>query len=106
MNNEIEPILIGNVEDLEVGSVENFEYEEINYAIFHLDSGFFATQGICNCDESALLSESNVEGEELECASCNNTYSIVSGDSTADLDLPGLKIFDIIEEDNQIYLNI
>ena len=106
MNEEIEPLLIGNVDDLEIGSVENFENEEVSYAIFHLESGFFATQGSCNCDENAPLSESNVEGEELECASCNNTYSIVSGDSTGDLDLPGLKVYDISEEDNQIFLNI
>ena len=34
MNEDIEPILIGDVDDLEIGSVENFEHEEINYAIF------------------------------------------------------------------------
>ncbi len=106
MNDEIEPILIGNTDDLEVGSVENFEFEEVNYAIYRLDSGFFATQGSCNCDESALLSEANIEGEELECASCNNTYSIVSGDATSNPELPGIKIYDIFEEDDQIFLNI
>ena len=31
MNEEIEPILIGEVDDIEVGSVENFEYEDINF---------------------------------------------------------------------------
>ena len=106
MNSEIEPVHVGEEEDIDIGSVENFEHEEIDYAIFRLESGFFATQGHCYCEDQTFLSEANVEGEELECASCNNTYSIVSGDSTADLDLPGLKIFDIIEEDNQIYLNI
>ncbi len=45
MNEEIEPILIGEVDDIEVGSVENFEYEDINYSIFKIDSGFFATPG-------------------------------------------------------------
>ena len=81
MKNEIEPVHIGEVDDIDIGSVENFEHEEVDYAIFHLDSGFFATQGHCNCEEHAYLSESNVEGEELECASCGNNYSIVSGDS-------------------------
>ena len=33
MNDEIEPILIGEVEDIDVGSVENFEYDDVNYAI-------------------------------------------------------------------------
>ena len=28
MNEDIEPILIGDVDDLEIGSVENFEHEE------------------------------------------------------------------------------
>ena len=106
MNQEIEPIHIGNVDDIEKGSVEHFEYQEIDYAIFRLEGGFFATQGHCNCEEQAYLSEAAVEGEELECASCGNTYSIVSGDSISDPELDQLKIYDVTEEDGNIYLNI
>ena len=106
MKNEIEPVHIGEVDDIDIGSVENFEHEDVDYAIFHLDSGFFATQGHCNCEEHAYLSESNVEGEELECASCGNSYSIVSGDSISDPDLPPLKIYDVTEEEGSIFLNI
>ena len=106
MNDEIEPIYIGEVDDIDIGSVENFEHEEIDYAIFHLESGFFATQGHCFCEEQAFLSEANIEGEELECASCGNTFSIVSGDPISDLDLPPLKIYDITEEENDIFLNL
>ena len=80
MNLEIEPVHVGGEEDVDVGSVENFEHEEIDYAIFRLESGFFATQGHCYCEDQTFLSESSVEGEELECASCGNTFSIVSGD--------------------------
>ena len=106
MNIEIEPVHIGQEDDIDVGSVENFEHEEIDYAIFRLESGFFATQGHCNCEDQAFLSESNVEGEELECASCGNIFSIVSGDPINDLELPPLKIYDIYEEDGEIYLNL
>ena len=106
MNTEIEPIHIGQEDDVDVGSVENFEHEEIDYAIFRLESRFFATQGHCYCEDQAFLSESNVEGEELECASCGNTYSIVSGDPISDLELPSLKTYDIYEEDGEIYLNL
>ena len=77
MNLEVEPIHIGEVDDIDQDSVENFEHEEIDYAIFHLKSGFFATQGHCNCQDQAFISEANVEGEELECVSCSNIYSIV-----------------------------
>ena len=49
MNLEIEPVHVGGEEDVDVGSVENFEHEEIDYAIFRLESGFFATQGHCYC---------------------------------------------------------
>ena len=49
MNLEIEPVHVGEEEDVDVGSVENFEHEEIDYAIFRLESGFFATQGHCYC---------------------------------------------------------
>jgi len=106
MNKEVEPVHIGEVEDIDKGSVENFEYEDIDYAIFHLESGFFATQGHCNCEEQAFLSEASIEGEELECASCGNTYSIVSGDPISDVEVPSLKIYDVSEEEGGIYLNL
>ena len=106
MNTEVEPVHIGQEDDIDVGSVENFEHEEIDYAIFRLESGFFAIQGHCHCEDHAFLSESSVEGEELECASCGNTFSIVSGDPISDLELPSLKMYDIIEEEGEIYLNL
>ena len=106
MNIEVEPIHIGEIEDIDKGSVENFEHEEIDYAIFHLESGFFVTQGHCNCEDQAFLSEASIEGEELDCASCGNTYSIVSGDSISDDELLSLKIYDVSEEDGSIYLNL
>ena len=106
MNMEIEPVHIGQQDDIDVGSVENFEHEEIDYAIFRLESGFFALQGHCYCEDQTFISESSVEGEELECASCGNTFSIVSGDPISDLELPALTMYDIIEEEGEIYLNL
>ena len=106
MNDEIDPILVGETDDIEVGTVESFEHDDVNYAVYHLEPGFFCTQGNCNCEEKAPLSESEIEGEELECVGCGNTYSIVSGDCISDPELDGLKIFDISEEDGNIYLNI
>ena len=106
MNEENEPIHIGESQDIDKESVENFEHEEINYAIYHLKSGFFATQGFCNCEEQALLSEGAIEGEELECASCGKTFSIVSGDSISDLEAEPLKIYDVTEENGKLYLNL
>ncbi len=106
MNNEVDPVLIGEVEDIEIGTVEDFEYEDTNFAIFRLDTGFFSTQGNCNCEEKAPLSESEIEGEELECVSCGNTYSIVSGDCVSQPELDGLRVYDVLEEEGNIYLNI
>ena len=106
MNKEVEPIHIGEIEDIDKGSVENFEHEEIDYAIFHLESGFFAIQGHCNCEDQTFLSEASIEGEELECASCGNIYSIVSGDSISDDELLSLKIYDVSEEDGSLYLDL
>ena len=106
MNEEFEPINIGEVEDIDLNSVENFEYEEVDYAIFHLDSGFFATQGHCNCDDQPFFSEGNIEGEEVECASCGEIYSIVSGEPINNEELVPFKIYDIIIEDNNIYLSL
>ena len=106
MNEEIEPILVGEIDDIEIGSVENFEYEDNNFAIFRLESGFFSTQGNCNCEERAPLSEAEIEEEELECVSCGNTYSIVSGDCISEPELDSLRVYDIYEEEGSIYLNL
>ena len=106
MNEEIEPIHIGDIGDIDKNCVESFEYEEINYAIFHLEDGFFATQGHCNCEDHAFLSEGNIEGEEIECASCGKIYSIVSGDPLNDEELNPLKIYEVTEENGKIYLNL
>ena len=105
MNEENEPILICESGDLDKDSVENFEHDEINYAIYHLESGFFATQGHCYCEEQALLSEGTIEGEEIECASCGRTFSIVSGDPVNDPEAKQLKIYDVTEEDGSLFLN-
>ena len=106
MNEEIEPILIGDSADIEKDCVENFEYEENDYAIFHLESGYYATQGRCICEEQGLLSEGSIEGEDLECGSCGKTFSIVSGDPISDDSLIPLKIYDVTEEEGNIYLNL
>ena len=42
----------------------------------------------------------------LECASCSNIYSIVSGDPISNDELIPLKIYDVSEEDGSIYLNL
>jgi len=42
----------------------------------------------------------------LECASCGNSYSIVSGDSISDPAIPALKVYDVSVEEGGIYLNL
>ena len=106
MIEEIEPILIGELKDIDKDSMENFEYEEIDYTICHLESGVFAIQGHCNCEEQAFFSEGSIDDEELECASCGKTFSIVSGDPISDPDAGPLKTYDVTEEDGKLYLNL
>ena len=106
MNDESESILIGQIEDIDQDTVENFEHEDIDYAIYHLSSGFYATQGHCNCEEQSLLSEATIEGEELECSSCGITYSIVSGDPINDPEQSSLKIYEVTKVNDKLYLNL
>ena len=106
MNVENEPIQIGDLQDIDQDSVENFEHEEMDYAIYHLQIGFFATQGHCNCEAQAFLSEASIENEELECTNCGNAYSIVSGYPISDDELQSLRIYDVSEEDGSIFLNL
>ena len=106
MNKENDPIHIGESQDIDQDSVENFEHEEIDYAIYHLKSGFYATQGHCSCEEQAFFSEGAIEDDELECASCGKTFNIVTGDSISDPDIEPLQIYDVSEIDGNLYLNL
>ena len=106
MNDEVESILIGQAEDIEPNNAEHFEHEEIDYAIYHLDSGFYATQGMCTCKDNALLSEGTIENEEIECFSCGKSFSIVSGDCVSNPEIQGLKVYDVATDGNDLYLNI
>ncbi|PPR44350.1 MAG: hypothetical protein CFH16_00154 [Alphaproteobacteria bacterium MarineAlpha5_Bin6] len=106
MNEENDPVYIGQSNDIDEDTVENFEHEEIDYAIYRLKVGFFATQGHCTCEEQAYLSEANIDNEELECASCGKIFSIVSGDPINDPESAPLKVYEITEEDGKLYLNL
>ena len=55
MNTEIEPVHIGQEDDIEIGSVENFEHEEIDYAIFRLETGFLQLKVIALVQTRLLL---------------------------------------------------
>lgn len=106
MNEDNDLIYIGQSEDIDEEAVENFEHEEIDYAIYRLKSGFYATQGHCHCEEQAYLSEGNIDTEELECASCGQIFSIVSGDSISDPESDPLKVYDVTQEDGKLFLNL
>jgi len=106
MNEKNEPIHIGETSDIDEDSVENFEHEEIDYAIYNLKIGFFATQGHCNCEEQAFLSEGTIDGEELECPSCSRIFSVTTGDPISDLEAEPLKIYDVTVRDGNLFLNI
>ena len=49
--------------------------------------------------------EGSIEGEDLECASCGRTFNIVSGDSISDPEADPLKVYNVTEEDGNLFLN-
>ena len=106
MNEEIESILIGQAGDIEKNSVEYFEHEEIDYAIYHLESGFYATQGMCTCENNVLLSEGTIENEEIECFSCGEIFNITTGEPINDPDNNHLKIYEVYKEGEDLYLKL
>ena len=106
MNDDLGLILIGQVEDIELECAEHFEYEGLDYSIFHLNSGFYATQAYCTCNQNGLLSEGNISNDEITCPICSESFSIVSGDPVGESDLTSIKTFEITVENNNLYLNI
>ena len=105
MNEEIEWILIGNVEDIEEDGVAHFEYQDKDYAIYRLKDGFYATDGICS-HENALLSDGVVVGEEIECPLHQGTFNIKTGEAIMEPACDHINVYEIKVEKDELFIGL
>ncbi|MCK5154558.1 MAG: fatty acid desaturase, partial [Spirochaetales bacterium] len=68
-------------DNLSMNDIAPFKYEDINYAIYRLEDGYYASSGKCT-HAGALLAKGLVIDERIECPAHQGRFDIRSGKAT------------------------
>jgi 3-phenylpropionate/trans-cinnamate dioxygenase ferredoxin component len=85
--------------------VAPFEHGGKIYAIYHIASGFFATDGLCT-HEDELLTDGLVQGGIIECPRHQGRFEIPTGKAKGAPVCVNLKTYPTKIEAGQVYVGI
>ena len=71
-------IEVGNTDQIDMEDLIRFDHEGKTYAIYHIEDGFYATDGICT-HEAVHLEEGIVMDDEIECPMHQGIFNIKTG---------------------------
>ena len=97
--------LVGAVDELAIDDVLRFELLSNVYAIYHTQSGFYATDGLCT-HEAANLSDGYVSGDYLTCPKHSARFHIPTGKVMRAPARIDLKTYPVKTEDGKVYLGL
>lgn len=75
------------------------------YAVYWIDKGYFASDGLCTHEQSPLA-EGFVSGEVIECAKHNARFHIPTGKALRKPALVDLKTYPVKVQGDEIYIGI
>ena len=104
-DNENNWIYVCEKGDIEVEDLKRFDYQDKTFCIYHIEDGFFATDGICT-HESVHLEEGLVMDGEIECPMHQGIFDIKTGKAKSPPACEDLKSYPIKVEENKIYIKI
>ena len=96
-------IYVCNKDDIDFEDLIRFDYKSKTYCIYHIEDGFFATDGLCT-HEDVHLEDGLVSGEEIECPMHMGVFNIKTGKVVMDPPFKDLKTFKVKEENFKIYI--
>jgi len=73
---------VGPVDQLDVDAVVRVDVGDATYAVYRLDTGVFATDGICTHSRRVHLADGVVIGGAIECPKHNGRFDIATGEPT------------------------
>ena len=93
-----------------VGDIEKEDLIDVDvngkcYAIYWIDSGYYATDGLCS-HEAAPLADGLVDGDVIECPKHNARFHIPTGKALRRPAKTDLATYPIKLEGDQIYLGL
>jgi 3-phenylpropionate/trans-cinnamate dioxygenase ferredoxin component len=91
--------------ELPVGDVIRVDLDGKEYAVYHTQSGFYATEGLCT-HERASLADGLVEGEIIVCPKHNSRFHIPTGKAQRIPAKIDLKTFPVKREGGKVFIGI
>ena len=67
-----------NTSDVEFEDQYRFDHNDRTYCIYHLEDGFYATDGLCTHEDIHLV-DGLIDGEEIECPMHLGVFNIKTG---------------------------
>ena len=93
------------VDELPVGDVIRVDLDGKAYAVYHTQSGFYATEGLCT-HERASLADGLVEGEIVVCPKHNSRFHIPTGKALRIPAKVDLKTYPVKREGEKVLIGI
>jgi len=92
-------------EELPVGDMIRVDLGGKAYTVYHTQSGFYATEGLCT-HERASLADGLVEGEVVICPKHNSRFHIPTGKAMRIPAKVDLKTFPVKREGGKVLIGI
>ena len=92
-----------NTSDVDFEDQYRFDHNDRTYCIYHLEDGFYATDGLCTHEDVHLV-DGLIDGEEIECPMHLGVFNIKTGRVVMDPPCEDLKTYKIKVEDEKIFI--
>ena len=90
---------------LELEDIFRFDHNNKTYCIYHIEDGFYATDGICT-HESVHLEEGLVMDGEIECPMHQGIFNIKTGKAISPPACEDLKTYPVKVKEGKIYIQL
>ena len=92
-----------NTSDVDFEDQYRFDHNDRTYCIYHLEDGFYATDGLCTHEDIHLV-DGLIDGEEIECPMHLGVFNIKTGKVIMDPPCEDLKTYKLEIEDEKILI--
>jgi nitrite reductase/ring-hydroxylating ferredoxin subunit len=93
------------VEDIAAGEARRIEAGGLTLAVYHLDSGFYATDDACTHGPGSL-SEGFIDGDCVECNFHQGVFNIRTGEVVQPPCMVPVKTYRTVVEGGRVYVEV
>jgi len=98
-------VYVCGTEEIDLEDTKRFDHNDKTYCLYHLEDGFYATDGLCT-HEDVHLEDGLVMDNEIECPMHQGIFNIKTGEVVQDPPCEKLSTYEIKIEEDKIYISI